>query len=156
MMALVPENDFLIALRERLKSGGTVAFLNGCFDALHEGHLRCIIKAAEVASQVVIAVNDDAYILSQKKRQPMNNSIERVGALMQNEHVREAFVFSDPDPVRLIAMLKPDFVVKGPDYRGVALPEQQAIDEVGARLVICEDIKTISSTQIYEGFHNKP
>jgi D-beta-D-heptose 7-phosphate kinase / D-beta-D-heptose 1-phosphate adenosyltransferase len=35
---------------------------NGCFDILHPGHIDYIEKARTLGDQLVVAVNDDAFV----------------------------------------------------------------------------------------------
>ena len=43
-------------------TGKTVAFTNGCFDILHEGHIFSLSQAAKEADFLIVAVNSDASI----------------------------------------------------------------------------------------------
>ena len=43
-------------------TGKSVAFTNGCFDILHEGHIFSLSQAAKEADFLIVAVNSDASI----------------------------------------------------------------------------------------------
>ena len=58
--------------------------------------------------------------------------------------------FDEDDPSELIRKLRPRVFVRGPDYAGMTLPEQAALDEVGCKLVIQPTIKIASSTRILQ------
>ena len=54
--------------------------------------------------------------------------------------------FEEATPVNLILEVRPRLYVRGPDYYGVQLPEQQALDEVGATLLIHQVEKRYSAS----------
>lgn len=56
-----------------------------------------------------------------------------VAALDMVDHV---VLFDEDTPVELIRTLRPDIHVKGGDYVDEALPEAEAVREVGGRIVI--------------------
>ena len=47
--------------RLRLKSK-TIAFTNGVFDILHEGHIAVLSKAASFADVLIVGINSDASV----------------------------------------------------------------------------------------------
>ena len=42
--------------------GKTVAFTNGCFDILHEGHIASLSAAAKEADYLIVGLNSDASV----------------------------------------------------------------------------------------------
>ena len=48
-------------VRLRLKSK-TIAFTNGVFDILHEGHIAVLSKAASFADILIVGINSDASV----------------------------------------------------------------------------------------------
>jgi D-beta-D-heptose 7-phosphate kinase/D-beta-D-heptose 1-phosphate adenosyltransferase len=102
------------------------AFVNGCFDILHVGHINMLtfakasaIKLAEpkfMLARLVVAINsDDSYCKLRNKR-PYHNEFERRQMLLALKVVNEVFIFDEDSPRKLIDEMQPTFVVKGPDY----------------------------------------
>ena len=59
-------------IRMRLKSK-TVAFTNGVFDILHEGHITVLSKAASFADVLIVGVNSDTSVKKLKgEGRPVN------------------------------------------------------------------------------------
>ena len=62
--------------------------------------------------------------------------------------VDKVVVFSESNPSKLIRKLKPRYYVKGPDYRGVELPEASACHEVDTLVVIQPTEKIQNSSEL--------
>ena len=58
--------------------GKSIAFTNGCFDILHEGHIASLSQAANEADMLIVAVNSDASTSRLKgDSRPVNNDFVR-------------------------------------------------------------------------------
>ena len=58
--------------------GKTIAFTNGCFDILHEGHIFSLSQAAKEADFLIVGVNADASTKRLKgPSRPVNNEHSR-------------------------------------------------------------------------------
>ena len=56
----------------------TIAFTNGCFDILHEGHIYSLSQAAKEADFLVVGVNADSSVKKLKgEHRPINNQHTR-------------------------------------------------------------------------------
>jgi len=88
-----------------------------------------------------------------KRAAPMVCEAERISALQGIEGVCAVIVMHDELPCRLIETLRPAFFIVGPDYRQVPLPIADAVchslNLVGCQPIVCNDVKTTSSSQIY-------
>ena len=98
-------------------SGKTIAFSNGCFDILHEGHIYSLNQAAAEADILIIGVNSDASVKRLKgPERPVNNEISRSIVLSNLAVVDAVIVFEEDTPLKLIQAIMPDVIVKGGDY----------------------------------------
>ncbi|MBN1405457.1 MAG: D-glycero-beta-D-manno-heptose 1-phosphate adenylyltransferase [Candidatus Omnitrophica bacterium] len=95
-----------------------VAFTNGCFDILHAGHVKYLEDAAKKADILIVALNTDSSIRRIKGPiRPLTKLKDRqyvVAALGCVDYVTS---FSEPTPLALIKNLKPDFIIKGADWK---------------------------------------
>ena len=125
-------------------TGKTVAFTNGCFDILHQGHLFSIAQAAKEADYLIVGINSDASVKRLKgPERPINNMNDRALILANLILVDMVVIFEEDTPLALISALLPDVLVKGGDY---------TIDTiVGAKEVIANGGKVIINP-IVEGF----
>jgi D-beta-D-heptose 7-phosphate kinase/D-beta-D-heptose 1-phosphate adenosyltransferase len=97
--------------------GKRIVFTNGCFDLLHVGHLRYLEAARTLGDHLVVGVNSDGSVHRIKGAlRPITAEVERsemVAALYCVDYVT---IFSDPDPLSLICLVRPDVLVKGADW----------------------------------------
>ena len=102
--------------RWRLKSK-TIAFTNGVFDILHEGHIAVLAKAASFADVLVVGVNSDSSVKKLKgESRPVNTESSRALLLASLIMVDGVIIFNEETPLELIKIIKPDVLVKGGDY----------------------------------------
>jgi D-beta-D-heptose 7-phosphate kinase / D-beta-D-heptose 1-phosphate adenosyltransferase len=125
----------LEALKEELELKKTaVIFTNGYFDQLSAGHLRFLLEVGKIKGKLIVAINSDQSILSQKGSLPLLNEKTRSRLLASLENVHRVIIFDDENASELIEHIKPHIVVKGEQFKDVAIPEQNAIQAVGAKI----------------------
>ena len=103
-----------------------LVFTNGYFDDISAGHLKFLHQLKTLKGFNVVAINSDRSITKQKG--------ERALLLSAIESINRVIIFDDIDASHLIRTLRPEMIVKGEHYRNQSLPEQEAIDEVGASI----------------------
>jgi len=97
--------------------GSTIAFTNGCFDILHEGHIFSLSEAAKEADYLIVGVNADASVSKLKgAERPVNNQHSRSLILASLVIVDAVVIFEEDTPLNLITAIKPDVMIKGGDY----------------------------------------
>ncbi len=131
--------------------GKTVAFTNGCFDLLHEGHIFSLSQAAAEADILVVGVNSDRSVKQLKGPQrPVNNETSRALVLASLIMVDAVIIFDEETPLRLIASLLPDVIVKGGDYTIDNVVGAKEVISNGGRVVINPILEGFSTTAIIE------
>jgi D-glycero-beta-D-manno-heptose 1-phosphate adenylyltransferase len=100
------------------KEGLRVVFTNGVFDILHAGHVDYLEKAASLGDRLVVGLNSDASVrrLGKAPDRPLNAEEARKKVLGALRCVDAVEVFTEDTPYELIALLRPDVLVKGGDY----------------------------------------
>ena len=99
------------------KKGKKVVFTNGCFDLLHVGHVRYLRRAREAGDFLVVGLNSDSSVRRIKgPGRPILPGRERAELLSALEFVDAVVIFSEPTPIRLIELIRPDVLVKGADW----------------------------------------
>ncbi|MEE9441192.1 MAG: D-glycero-beta-D-manno-heptose 1-phosphate adenylyltransferase [candidate division Zixibacteria bacterium] len=95
-----------------------IVFTNGVFDILHIGHVRYLRKAKALGDVLIIGLNTDKSVKKFKgSGRPLNRQSDRAGVLSALECVDYIVYFSEPTPLKLIQLIRPDFLVKGADYK---------------------------------------
>lgn len=126
--------------------------VSGTFNVVHAGHCE-LFEFANKYGRVTVGLNAQKYV-GRKYKSHAVPLINRAFVLRCNRFVEEVVVFLEEHPGKLIRRLKPSYYVRGPDYAGSELPEQDALDEVGAKVIICRKPKIGSSTQLVKQLPN--
>lgn len=115
---ILTEEELLLAVEDARAEGETIVMTNGCFDILHAGHVAYLEQAKRLGDRLVVAVNDDASVQRLKGAgRPVNSLEQRMQVLAALGCVDWVVPFSEDTPERLICRVRPDFLVKGGDYR---------------------------------------
>ncbi len=131
--------------------GKKVAFTNGCFDILHEGHIFSLSQAAQEADYLIVAVNSDASTKRLKGlERPINNEKSRAIFLANLAIVDAVVIFEEDTPFQIISTLLPDVLVKGGDYTLEQIVGAKEVIANGGRVVINPIVEGFSTTGIVE------
>ena len=94
-----------------------VVFTNGCFDIIHDGHLKLLEEASLYGDFLVVGINTDESVKKLKgNKRPINNLESRIKSLKSLKFVDFVLPFNEEDPLSLIKSLKPKILIKGSDY----------------------------------------
>ena len=141
--------ELLNALQPLRSKGRKIVFTNGCFDILHTGHMQLLRGAREQGDVLVVGVNTDVSVRRLKgERRPIIPQHER-GQLLSALAAVDYVVFFDEDtPERLIHAIRPDFLVKGSDYREDQVVGGDFVTSYGGKVVLVPILEGISTTDI--------
>lgn len=130
-------------------TGKTIAFTNGCFDILHEGHIFSLNAAAKEADYLIVGVNSDNSVKKIKgPERPVNNEHSRSLILANLSVVDAVIVFDEDTPHTLITNLLPNVLVKGGDYTIEQIIGSKEVISNGGRVVINPIVEGFSTTGI--------
>jgi rfaE bifunctional protein nucleotidyltransferase chain/domain len=143
----------LVKIISGLKKGKKkIVFTNGCFDIIHAGHVRLLKKAKSFGDILIVGLNTDASVRRYKgPARPIVSQDERSEIIAALESVDYVVLFDDPDPCRIISILKPDIHVKGGDYdpdNYIQMPESKVVREYGGEVKIINIHDGKSTTNI--------
>ena len=129
-------------IRQWQAVGETVVFTNGCFDLLHRGHIRYLQQAAGQGDHLVVGLNADSSVRRLKgDRRPLVSEEDRAILLHALSCVEEVVIFSEDTPEQLLAVLRPDILVKGGDYTPEEVAGRSYVKEVKI-MPFCEGYST--------------
>lgn len=103
---------------ERLKKQDKIiVFTNGCFDILHQGHLKTFKEAKKKGDVLIVGVNSDSSVRKIKgPKRPIINQDCRLQVLAALELVDYVILFNEETPYNLIKIIKPHILIKGGDW----------------------------------------
>lgn len=131
--------------------GKTVAFTNGCFDILHEGHIFSLSAAAKESDYLIVGVNSDASVKRLKgESRPVNTQDSRALLLASLLMVDAVVVFEEDTPLQLITALMPDVLVKGGDYTIEQIVGAKEVMANGGRVIINPIIEGFSTSGLIQ------
>lgn len=132
-------------------TGKTIAFTNGCYDILHEGHIFSLSQAAAEADLLIVGVNADASVKKLKgEGRPVNNQHSRSLVLASLLITDAIVIFEEDTPLNLINAVKPDVLVKGGDYTLEQIVGAKEVMEYGGRVIINPILANFSTTSIID------
>ena len=136
-------------VRSWQSAGKTVVFTNGCFDLLHPGHIHILHEAKALGDRLVVGLNSDASVRRLKgPSRPILSERDRAALLSALEDVDAVVLFSEDTPIELIALLKPDILVKGNDYRIDQVVGREVVTAYGGKVMLVPLLQGYSTTGI--------
>ena len=131
--------------------GKTIAFTNGCFDILHEGHIASLSAAATEADYLVVGLNSDRSARKLKgEGRPVNPEHARAMVLASLLMVDAVIIFDEDTPLELIKSILPEVLVKGGDYALDQIAGAKEVMAAGGKVVINPILEGFSTTKILE------
>lgn len=131
--------------------GKKIAFTNGCFDILHEGHIFSLSQAASEGDVLIVGVNADASTKRLKgPSRPINPEQSRALLLASLVMTDAVVIFEEDTPLELIRAIMPDTIVKGGDYTVEQVVGAKEVMANGGRVVINPIVPGFSTTGIIE------
>ena len=125
-----------------------VVFTNGCFDILHEGHIKLLTECKRLGD-VIVGLNSDFSVRKLKgDDRPVNNQEKRKEALKATGLVDVVIIFYDETPFDLILAIQPDYLVKGGDYKEDDIIGSDFVKSYGGHVVIVPLVEGFSTTKI--------
>ena len=132
-----------------------MAFTNGVFDILHQGHVFSLSQAAKEADYLIVGLNADASVKRLKgDNRPVNNQDARALVLASLIMVDAVLLFEEDTPLALINAIMPDVLVKGGDYTVEQIVGAKEVIANGGRVIINPILDGFSTTTIIEQAKN--
>lgn len=129
--------------------GKRVVMTNGCFDLLHAGHVHSFLQAKKYGDVLIVAVNSDSSVKKIKgDKRPIISEKNRIKMLCSLECVDYVVLMEETTPENIIKCIQPDVVVKGADWKGKEMPEQETIESYGGKLEFIDLEEGLSTTNI--------
>lgn len=120
--------------------------VTGTFNICHAGHIE-LFEFASKFGPVTVGLNTDPYLIS-KYGDKYVSLKQRAYVVSSCRFVEKVVFFSEETPTELILRLRPEYYVKGPDYKDKELVEQSSILQVGTKLIIHPGEKINSSSKL--------
>ncbi len=131
------------------KEGKKIVFSNGCFDILHRGHIEYLAKASSLGDILIIGLNADISVKRIKgQTRPINDEQARAILMAALSFVDAVVLFEEDTPYNLINLIRPDFLVKGKDYKAKDVVGYDILREYGGRVKTIKLVDGYSTSDI--------
>ena len=126
-----------------------IVFTNGCFDLLHKGHKSLLQAAKNLGDILIVGLNSDASVRILKgDNRPIETQEKRAHKLLKLEFVNGVCIFEDQTPRELIKLIRPNFLVKGGDYKKSKIVGSRTIRKWNGKVKIVPLLKGYSTSSI--------
>jgi rfaE bifunctional protein nucleotidyltransferase chain/domain len=144
-------------LADHKRHGQRIVFTNGCFDALHVGHIRYLEGARREGDVLVVGVNADSSVCSLKgPGRPILDEQARASLVAALRCVDYVVLFAEATVEALLEELRPDVHAKGTDYTAETVPERAVAARLGIRVAIVGDPKDHSTRELLDSIRKAP
>jgi len=138
------------------KAGQKIVFTNGCFDIIHRGHIELLSKASDFGQKFIVALNTDSSVQKLKgPSRPLQDESSRAQIMASFEFVNLVVLFPQETPLELIKLIKPDFLIKGGDYKADEIVGYDVVTENKGQVITIQFVEGYSTTSIIKKM-NKP
>ncbi len=155
LLKIYKKDQLIRQLRIWALLGKKIAFTNGVFDILHQGHVSLLTEAAALADVLIVAVNSDASVKRLKgESRPVNDEYSRALLLASLVMIDAVIIFEEDTPLELIKIIMPDVLIKGGDYTIDNVVGANEIINNGGDVKIVKMVDGVSSTLIINKLEN--
>ena len=143
----------IISLKKQVASwkraSEKIVFTNGCFDIIHQGHIKVLASTADLGTKLIVGLNSDSSIKNLKgEGRPIIEEKSRAILLASFSFVDAVILFSEDTPITLITSLLPDVLAKGGDYEIETIIGNKIVQQNGGSVKLVPFINGFSSTTI--------
>jgi len=131
-----------------------IVLVTGVFDVLHPGHISLLRDVHNLYPdyELVVGINGDRRT---KELKPfvLFTAAERKTILEALAVVDRVIVFEEDDPAALIERLRPKIFVKGMDWHGTHMAEEDICRYYGVEIMFMGNQKSHSSSELKRRLH---
>jgi cytidyltransferase-like protein len=120
--------------------------VNGTFNIIHAGHIE-LFKYAFNLGNLIVGVNTDPYLI-QKYGSKVIALNDRINVIQSIRYVSHVLPFEEDNCCEMLMKIKPDFYVKGPDYKGLLIPEIEICKKYQIKYIVMKEDKIMSTSSI--------
>jgi D-glycero-beta-D-manno-heptose 1-phosphate adenylyltransferase len=143
------KSEMKVAVEKAKREGKKIIFTNGCFDILHQGHVRYLSKAKELGDYLIVGLNSDRSVRAIKgNNRPFMTEEVRAELLAALCFVDGVVIFNEKDPLAIITYLQPHILVKGADWAENDIVGAEFIKKMGGEVKRIPVVKNISTSSI--------
>ena len=130
-------------MKKKIKSkkNNKIGLVHGVFDAIHIGHLWYFKNAKKLVDKLIVSVTTDRHV-NKGPGKPIFDINQRVELLKSIDVIDEVLISDNKTAVEIIRKVKPDFYIKGSDYKNLSSDltnqiriEKKTVQDIGGKLI---------------------
>lgn len=130
-------------------AGKKIGLTSGVFDILHPGHVTYLEEAKKKCDILVVSVNTDSSVRDYKDDgRPLVHEMERATIVAALESVDYVTLHSERRMRATLEALKPDYYIKGGDYKTTDLTSRDVLEKWNGEVVLIPLVEGKSTTSI--------
>lgn len=127
--------------------GWKIGFTNGCFDLLHPGHVHLLEQCRAACDRLIVGMNADSSVSRLKgSSRPVQPEAARAAVLASLASVDLVVIFEEDTPLDLLAIIRPDVLIKGSDYTHDTVVGAREIESWGGSVMLADLLPGHSTT----------
>jgi len=130
-------------------AGKKIGYTCGAFDLLHAGHVDYLERSRALCDALLVAVNSDRSVREYKDpHRPICSQQDRMRVVAALACVDAVTLLEDARPLAQLERWRPDFYIKGGDYRTDKLRSGEAVIAYGGQVATIPVTHEISTSRI--------
>ena len=136
----------------------TVGMVHGVFDVIHIGHIIYFKDAKSKVDELIVSVTSDKYV-NKGPGKPIFDTSTRVKLLNSIKYIDKVIESNHPTAIPNIKKIKPDFYIKGLDYKNLKddlsrniVAEKKEVEKYGGKIIFTDTPLYSSSSIINQNF----
>lgn len=143
--------DTLCELVKKYKEMGDIVVASGgAFVLPHFGHYDYFEQAASLGNKHIVCMNSDESIRKLDRCIDFVPMYGRIVSVAASHFVDNIVLFNEETPETILSYIKPDIFVKGKEWEGKKLPEEDVIVENGGRIEFVDHTYAYSSSTLVD------
>ena len=147
-------------IKKLKKEKKKIVLVHGVFDLLHIGHIKYFKKAKSYGNILIVSVTSNHYVNKGPSRPYFDEKL-RMEFIEQIDCVDYVAISESENAKSIISKVKPNFYIKGNDYKKVKKTDKNLQEEIkatkrnGGKFLILKEILFSSSKLINENLNNQ-
>ena len=137
----------------KIRSKKKIVLCHGVFDLVHLGHIKHFKSAKKYGNYLIVSITTNKFVNKGSGR-PIFDQYERLEYLKELRIIDDVVISNSKSAEDVIKLIKPDFYVKGPDYKinsndktKKIKKEKYLVEKFGGKIKYTTD-QTFSSSNI--------
>lgn len=118
-----------------------IGMVHGVFDIIHYGHMLYFKEAKSKVDHLIVSITSDRFV-NKGPGKPIFNLKKRIEVLRSIKYVDEVVVSNHKTAVNNLEIIKPDFYIKGKDYKNLKddlsrqiFVEKKTVEKYGGKIL---------------------